>query len=192
MGAAKRNPNARLIALPVLADRHCGPCSACCTVLHIDELQKLAGVACRHLKHPVDRAEGACGVYGDLAKQPAVCRAWYCLWRRGLGEDSERPDRIGVMLQPSIKYIPGTTTLGISAHEILPGALDQPRTLEYLHRIAHAPGAPPNGWTVYGVRPNAAGGYSFWLITPGDYTGPVEAPAKKLTPGPAGGTSEES
>jgi len=141
--ASRSNPNVKLLALPVLQDRACGACTACCEVLQVDELRKPARQLCEHAK---PAHGGSCGIWGDRERQPPLCRAWHCLWRKGMGAEEERPDQSGVMLQPSVGYIPGTKQLGISAHELRPGALDEPATRAYLERIA-------DGRTVYGVRP---------------------------------------
>jgi hypothetical protein len=75
----------------LVTGRECGSCVACCKVLKINkpELQKAADVLCPH------NTGSGCGIY---AMRPAICRTWYCLWRR-LGElpDFLRPDKCGVM-----------------------------------------------------------------------------------------------
>jgi hypothetical protein len=70
--------------------RVCGPCSLCCTVLRVDELRKLAGTPCVH-----QRAEGGCGIY---VRRPGICRAYRCLWLSGGLDESDRPDRLGAVL----------------------------------------------------------------------------------------------
>jgi len=69
------------------AERECGSCSLCCTVLRVDELDKAAGRDCPH-----QRGEHGCGIY---AKRPQICRGYECLWRQGGLEDDERPDVTG-------------------------------------------------------------------------------------------------
>ncbi len=71
-------------------ERTCGTCSLCCTVLRVDELSKLAGVACPKL-----RAESGCGIY---ATRPKICRAYRCHWLQGGLEEADRPDRLGAVL----------------------------------------------------------------------------------------------
>ena len=60
---------------PVLADRSCGECTACCTVLTVDthDFKKPAGVPCQHL------CERGCDIH---AIRPHICRTWFCAWRR--------------------------------------------------------------------------------------------------------------
>ena len=68
----------------------CGPCSLCCVVLRVDELAKLGGEPCRHL-----RAGAGCGIH---AERPGICRAYECLWLGGGLEEEDRPDRLGAVL----------------------------------------------------------------------------------------------
>lgn len=72
-------------------DRSCGSCSSCCTVLRVDELQKLGGVPCVHQ----DQSGPGCSVH---AHRPAVCRGYHCLWLKGGLSEECRPDRLGAVL----------------------------------------------------------------------------------------------
>ena len=76
---------------PLVEDRACAECTACCVEIAIDDpqLSKPAGQACVHCS-----AQG-CAIY---ASRPHSCRAWYCAWRR-LADlpDRLRPDRSGLM-----------------------------------------------------------------------------------------------
>ena len=74
--------------LPLIAPRSCGQCTACCTVMRIDALDKPRDEACRHLV-----ARG-CGIYET---RPADCRAWHCAWQKGELPAPMRPDRTGVV-----------------------------------------------------------------------------------------------
>jgi Fe-S-cluster containining protein len=56
-------------------------------VLRVDELDKRAGVDCRH-----QCGEKGCGIYET---RPQICRSYQCLWRQGGLEDDERPDVTG-------------------------------------------------------------------------------------------------
>ncbi len=73
--------------------RQCGGCSVCCRVLPIDtaEIQKQAGVLCRHVVK-----EGGCAIHPT---RPQICRAYYCGWMMmpDLGE-GWRPDKSGVFI----------------------------------------------------------------------------------------------
>ena len=54
------------------AERRCGPCSQCCKVFDVPELQSPAGEWCRHVKRG-----GGCGAYET---RPQVCRGFLCQW----------------------------------------------------------------------------------------------------------------
>lgn len=94
------------------AERSCGPCSACCTVLRVDELAKPAGVDCEH-----QRAGGGCGIHES---RPPICRAYHCLWLQGGLEDDERPDRTGGIVD--LEAVGAGVQLSI--REIRPGAFE--------------------------------------------------------------------
>lgn len=75
--------------------RRCGPCSACCTVIAVPELQKPADEPCRHL------CASGCGIHPD---RPESCQRFECQWLRGVLEvdgttdPGLRPDVCGVIL----------------------------------------------------------------------------------------------
>lgn len=93
---------------PVLPDRACGECTACCTVLTVDtpEFKKAAGTPCTHL------GAAGCGIH---AERPTICRTWFCAWRRvaGLPEDA-RPDRSGLLVSLNFERSPRNCFEGVS------------------------------------------------------------------------------
>lgn len=72
-------------------DRSCGDCSLCCTVLRVDELQKLGGISCVHQ----NESGPGCSVH---EQRPQICRAYRCLWLKGGLPEENRPDRLGAVL----------------------------------------------------------------------------------------------
>lgn len=70
--------------------RACGECTACCTVYYIDGLwpESPRWEACPH-------ARGGCGIY---PRRPESCRVFRCMWLDGWGEEADRPDRLGLVL----------------------------------------------------------------------------------------------
>ena len=95
---------------PVLADRACGDCVACCTVLTVDtpDFKKPAGTPCTHLT-----AQG-CGIH---AERPHICRTWFCAWRRvAKMPDEARPDRSGVLVSLNFVQEPRNCFEGVSIH----------------------------------------------------------------------------
>jgi hypothetical protein len=108
--------------------RVCGECSLCCTVLRVDELRKLGGVPCPELLPPAPGRGGCCGIH---ARRPAVCRGYRCLWLQGKLDESDRPDRLGAVLDLVTR---GTETR-LEIHEAAPGAFDRsPRLREIAER----------------------------------------------------------
>lgn len=150
------------------ADRTCGQCTACCTVLGIRELQKPAFQCCPNLAG----AGGGCGIYGA---RPNSCRFYRCEWldadrdRTGLGRKSpaklaglgarrDRPDRLGVILDSfapaqevldraqagdeAARQLVGAALVTVRAREVRPGAFKQPKVKRGLEHLART------GWTV--------------------------------------------
>ncbi len=75
-----------------LPHRTCGPCTACCVLLEIQDpaIAKPAGTPCRHLS-----AKG-CGLHPHW---PKLCQTWFCGWRLIPGLPEEwRPDLSGILL----------------------------------------------------------------------------------------------
>jgi hypothetical protein len=74
------------------SDRSCGACQACCVVYHIDGLEQESPrwVPCHKL------CDAGCGIYTD---RPDGCRTFRCAWLGGWGEDDQRPDRLGVLIE---------------------------------------------------------------------------------------------
>jgi hypothetical protein len=75
-----------------MTERICGECYRCCVAFGIRELKKHQDQACRHLdgRNPTAR----CAIYAD---RPKACREYFCLWREGLFDDEDRPDKSGVI-----------------------------------------------------------------------------------------------
>lgn len=102
---------------PVLPERECGDCTACCSVLTVDtpEFKKPAGVACVHV---TDRG---CAIH---AVRPTICRTWFCGWRRvaALPEEA-RPDRSGLLVSLNFVRAPQNCFEGVSINvRLMPGS----------------------------------------------------------------------
>lgn len=69
--------------------RSCGGCTACCSLIPVEEIGKLAGHRCVH-----QRAFKGCAIYPT---RPMSCREWSCLWLKGTEDGGDlglrRPDR---------------------------------------------------------------------------------------------------
>ena len=105
------------------SERACGSCSLCCTVLRVDELAKLGGADCVH-----QRTGGGCRIHD---RRPGICRAYRCLWLRGHFEESDRPDRIGAVLD----FVNHGGQLMLELREARSGSFDaSPRLQELAER----------------------------------------------------------
>ena len=102
---------------PVLAERSCGACTACCTVLTVDTLDfsKPAGTPCPQLT-----AQG-CSIH---AVRPHICRTWFCAWRRIASmPDEARPDRSGLLVSLNFERAPRNMFEAVSINvRTLPGS----------------------------------------------------------------------
>jgi hypothetical protein len=81
-------------------------------VLRVDELSKLGGRPCPHL-----REVGGCSIH---ARRPSICRAYRCLWLRGGLEDGDRPDRLGAVVDVD----PGGGAPFLAIRQSRPGVFD--------------------------------------------------------------------
>lgn len=97
-----------MILGPVLPDRACGDCTACCTVLAVDtpDFKKPAETPCTHL------GAGGCTIH-DI--RPRICRTWFCAWRRvATMPDSARPDRSGLLVSLNFVHQPQNCFEGVA------------------------------------------------------------------------------
>lgn len=97
--------------------RSCGECSACCTVLGVVDLEppKPDYTRC------VDcRPSGGCARYDT---RPPTCAGYVCGWLHGWGADEDRPDKLGLILEPWNKPADGGGP-GVIAREVRPGAFE--------------------------------------------------------------------
>lgn len=93
---------------PVLADRDCGDCTACCTVLTVNtpDFSKPAGTPCINL------SRAGCRIH-DV--RPHICRTWFCGWRRvATMPDAARPDRSGLLVSLNFVQEPKNCFEGVS------------------------------------------------------------------------------
>lgn len=134
--------------------RECGPCTACCTALSVDEIEKPAGEPCSQL---CSSGRG-CAIYRT---RPEACRTFSCWWLAELSKDvdkmfkrklhrkppppalkpEDRPDRSGVLLHAASADSPFLRRCGvlpIIAREVQPGAFDAPAGQAVVDRAARA------------------------------------------------------
>lgn len=69
--------------------RECNGCTACCFYLDVPEISKTFKAACQHAV-----AGAGCQIHDT---KPAKCKGFRCAWLAGIGRESERPDKLGLM-----------------------------------------------------------------------------------------------
>ena len=99
------------------SQRACGSCSLCCFVLRVDEIGKLGGHPCVHQRDP-----DGCGIHPT---RPGICRAYRCLWLSGGLRDSDRPDRLGAVLD----LVNQGSVAWLAVRQAEPGAFDRSERL---------------------------------------------------------------
>lgn len=107
------NPQLMRMFDQTLAERPCGECKACCTVMGVPEFEKPVDTPCKHL------CVTGCGIY---EARPVSCQQFECAWRLGIGTLDQRPDKLGLVLFP----LSPKANLGHAfvAREVYPGAFD--------------------------------------------------------------------
>ncbi len=77
-----------------MTERTCGECTACCTNLGVQEIQKPEFEQCRHV------CERGCAIYPE---RPSACMGYECLWLLDaeIVDTDDRPDKLGVIFSPS-------------------------------------------------------------------------------------------
>lgn len=127
-----------------LPERSCGPCTVCCVVNVVEEMDKPFGEHCAAL----DEVNG-CAMYDD---RPETCSGYYCLWlmegsnealarlprraRRAAKRQlrgAERPDLVGVLVDYAVSAA-GLPVL--VAKEVRPGAFEEPEAAAILERLS--------------------------------------------------------
>lgn len=113
--------------------RECGECSVCCTYLRIGApLDKPGLTPCVHLADPADDGYTARGC-GRQCDKPPVCIEYRCAWLDGHGEEEDRPDRSGMLID-NVLRIHNT----VQAKPIRAGAHDTPSGIVAVERVARS------------------------------------------------------
>jgi hypothetical protein len=107
-------------------NRECGPCTECCYVLGVHELNKRNFTHCQHERRS---SAGGCGIYKD---RPLSCREFKCLWLQGQGGRKDRPDRVGIVFATADMEVRQV----VIAFVRKPGADKAGRGFEIMHTLA--------------------------------------------------------
>lgn len=83
-----------------MTTRDCGECVACCVSPEIEEIGKPWKEPCPNLaatEVSPSRLPGCnnCTIYAD---RPSPCMEYNCAWIEGYGNEEDRPDRCGVLI----------------------------------------------------------------------------------------------
>jgi hypothetical protein len=141
--AADDTPDLGRIILPTGPEpvpepvKACGPCTACCALMAVEELNKPAGKRCDHL------TAAGCGIYEE---RPQTCREFQCSWHLndldtlvlpGADVAEYRPDALGVMLTVVSWQHPDSKQIMplVQAIEIDPEATERPRVQKLVSAI---------------------------------------------------------
>lgn len=112
--------------------RECGECTVCCTYLKISALHKDGLTPCSFIAAPAsDGYTGAgCSVYED---KPHVCNGYRCAWLEGHGDEEDRPDKSGMLID-NVLFIENT----LQCKPIRKGAQDTPEGLIAVERLTRS------------------------------------------------------
>ena len=114
--------------LPIV--RACGSCQACCSAIRVEtdpedkhQIHKRSHQRCAH------QAKRGCGIYEE---RPECCRVFTCMWLHGAMDERDRPDRLGVVIEPVHPLMPDA----VIASEVWPGAMKGKRARRILSAYA--------------------------------------------------------
>lgn len=111
-----------------MTSRSCGPCTACCTLMGVEEINKAIYTRCDKL------CASGCSIYAD---RPPSCADFACAWlveQEGLLRNMERPDQVGVMLD--ITEPDAELGQALIAREVRKGAFDEDAAKSMLKRLS--------------------------------------------------------
>ena len=108
--------------------RRCGTCTACCTALGVEALDKDVTQPCRHV------VDSKCGIYND--GRPAVCVEFKCAWLMGRFDSTWRPDRTGIVLGMTM-HVAGLGP-AVSVHEVWRGSSQTTLAKSIINELAES------------------------------------------------------
>ena len=99
--------------------RTCGACRGCCLPWAVPEVGKLDAAWC-----PKSTPGDGCTIY---ATRPDACKKFACVWLNGKGEESDRPDVLGVMMDFEDVRLGSKTVCVFHLWELEKNAMDKQR-----------------------------------------------------------------
>ena len=147
--------------------RSCGPCRGCCLPWAVPEVGKFDATWC-----PKSTPCNGCSIYET---RPKACREFACLWLNGKGEENDRPDILGIMMDIEDFQL-GSREVGIlHLWEIEKGAMDKPRVLQITEANKRA------GNIVAFHRPQGTDAYASNVCLPAEHFTKLEVALFNLT-----------
>lgn len=126
--------------------RSCGDCIVCCVYPRIEdpELTKVGMKHCPNLTLPGLEESNRLYYTGESCenckiydRRPKMCEAYQCAWRRGLGADGDRPDKVLMLFDNS-----GLIENALQAKPLREWQEDTPEGREVIERMSKTSGKP--------------------------------------------------
>jgi hypothetical protein len=121
--------------------RQCGECMVCCTYLKVPGVPKAGLCHCPHSSFDEPTKDGilfytgkGCASYDS---RPEACSGYRCAWLRGLGNEEDRPDRCGILID-QVKPIHNC----LQAKPLWEGAQDDPKAIAAVERMSRQANVP--------------------------------------------------
>lgn len=140
--------------------RSCGSCRGCCKPFAIPEVGKHDADWCKH-----SAPGGGCKIYST---RPEACRLFVCGWLSGVGEESDRPDLLGVFITAEEFKLGEREVMIFHFWEIVDGGLDRPRVQELIR-------LNKEGGNIVALRRPAGASYDLRVFLPKQHFSPDEA-----------------
>ena len=112
-----------MITLAVIT-RNCGGCTACCKTHIGEEMKTKGGEYCDFCT-----VGNGCSIY---EQRPFACQVYRCLWVCGKGEETDRPDRLKIVMDLKGIKFKGNDVVVMNFWEVEEGAIDQPRVQQIM------------------------------------------------------------
>jgi hypothetical protein len=104
--------------------RTCNGCTACCKTHAVEEVGSIAGIWCPQCQIGVK-----CLIYED---RPLGCRRYSCVWLQGKGKESDRPDRLKIVMDYLDVQFRDEEIPIFNFWEVEKGSIDQPRVQQIM------------------------------------------------------------
>ena len=104
--------------------RSCGGCTVCCKTHIGDEMKTTGDEYC-----DCCQIGKGCSIYEE---RPFTCEVYRCIWVCGKGEESDRPDRLKIVMDLKGVSFYEEEIVAINFWEVEEGAISQPRVQQIM------------------------------------------------------------